>query len=189
MSIRALHYSQPTEQIVARVERWVESFVIGLNLCPFASSVLRRGQLNVIVADSDDEEECLQQLADEADALATGDPQATTLLVLADGFGDFDDYLDFLAVGEALLEDIDLDGQIQLASFHPHYQFDDSDYDDAENWTNRAPYPMVHLLTEESVGDAVDSHPDPESIPDANMDKLESMGTEVLESLNRAIDS
>lgn len=183
-----MHHSQPPEQIVARVERWVEAFVIGLNLCPFASAAQRRRQLNIVVADSDMEEDCLHQLADEADALADGDPQATTLLVLPDGFDDFDDYLDLLAMGEALLEDMGLDEQLQLASFHPEYQFEGTDFDDAENWTNRSPYPILHLLTDESVSRAVDSHPDPESIPDVNIDKLESMGEEVLVSLNRAID-
>ena len=183
-----MHSSQPHEQIAARVERWVEAVVIGLNLCPFASSVLRRGQLNIVVCDSDVMAECLQQLADEADALVAGDLQATTLLVLPEGFADFDDYLDLLAMAEALMEDIGLDEQVQVASFHPEYQFEDTDYDDVENWTNRAPYPILHLLTEDSVSRAVDSHPDPEGIPDANIDKLEDMGTETLEALNRAVD-
>lgn len=144
--------------------------------------------MNIVIADSDAVPDCLQQLTDEADALLAGDPQATTLLVLPEGFADFDDYLDLLAMAEALLEDIDLDGQLQLASFHPHYQFDDTDYDDPGNWTNRAPYPILHLLTEESVARAVESHPDPDSIPDTNIDKLEEMGTDVLEALNRAVD-
>lgn len=183
-----MHPSQPHEQIVARVERWVEAVVIGLNLCPFASSVLRRGQLNIVVSDSNTMAECLQQLADEADALVAGDLQATTVFVLPEGFADFDDYLDLLAMAEALMEDIGLDGQVQVASFHPEYQFEDTDYDDAENWTNRAPYPILHLLTEDSVARAVESHPDPEGIPDANIDKLEDMGTEMLEALNRAVD-
>ena len=183
-----MHPSQPHEQITARVERWVEAVVIGLNLCPFASSALRRGQLNIIVSDSDIMAECLQQLADEADALVAGDLQATTLFVLPEGFADFDDYLDLLAMAEALIEDIGLEEQVQVASFHPEYQFEDTDYDDAENWTNRAPYPILHLLTEDSVSRAVDSHPDPEGIPDANIDKLEDMGTEMLEALNRAVD-
>ncbi len=179
------HY-QP--QIAARVERWVEAVVIGLNLCPFASAALRRQLLNIVVADSDVPAECLQQLADEADALAAGDPQATTLFVLPQGFQDFDDYLDLLALGDALLEDIGLEGQVQLASFHPDYQFDDTDYDDPGNWTNRSPYPILHLLTEDSVELAVESHPDIEGIPEANIDKLEEMGVEVLEALNRAVD-
>ena len=183
-----MHASQPHEQIAARVERWVEAVVIGLNLCPFASSVLRRGQLNIIVSDSDIMAECLQQLADEADALVAGDLQATTLFVLPEGFADFDDYLDLLAMAEALMEDIGLEEQVQVASFHPEYQFENTDYDDAENWTNRAPYPILHLLTEDSVSRAVESHPDPEGIPDINIDKLEDMGTEMLEALNRAVD-
>ena len=180
--------SQYHSQIESRVERWVEAVVIGLNLCPFASAALRRRQLNIVIADSDLVEDCLQQLTDEADALVAGDLQATTLLVLPEGFADFDDYLDLLAMAEALLEDIGLDEQLQLASFHPDYQFEDTDFDDVENWTNRAPFPILHLLTEESVTRAVDSHPDPDGIPDTNIDRLEQMGTEALIALNRAAD-
>ena len=180
--------SQYHSQIESRVERWVEAVVIGLNLCPFASAALRRRQLSIVIADSDLVEDCLQQLTDEADALVAGDLQATTLLVLPEGFADFDDYLDLLAMAEALLEDIGLDEQLQLASFHPDYQFEDTDFDDVENWTNRAPFPILHLLTEESVTRAVDSHPDPEGIPDTNIDRLEQMGTEALIALNRAAD-
>lgn len=183
-----MQHSQDHDQIAARVERWVEAVVIGLNLCPFASAVLRRGQLNIVVADDATSELCLQQMADEADFLLEGDQNATTLFVLPEGFENFDDYLDLLALGEALLEDIGMEGQLQLASFHPQYQFDDTDYDDAENWTNRAPYPMLHLLTESSVEEAVDSHPDIESVPENNIDRLEAIGTEMLEALNRAAD-
>ncbi len=183
-----MQHHQDHEQIVARVERWAESVVIGLNLCPFASGVLRRGQLNIVVAEDTTAELCLQQMADEADDLLEGDQQATTLFVLPEGFENFDDYLDLLALGEALLEDIGLEGELQLASFHPQYQFDDTEYDDAENWTNRAPYPILHLLTETSVADAVDSHPDIDSVPENNIDRLEAMGTETLEALNRAAD-
>jgi len=183
-----VQHQQPDSQIAARVERWVEAVVIGLNLCPFASAVLRRQQLNIVIADSDIDAECLQQLADEADALVAGDLQATTLLVLPEGFADFDDYLDLVAMAEALLEDIGLDDQVQVASFHPDYQFEDTDYDEPGNWTNRAPYPILHLLTEDSVERAVESHPDADGIPEANIVKLEEMGADVLESLNRAVD-
>ena len=165
----------------------MQAVVIDLNLCPFAAAVQRRRQVNIVVADSPLATHCLQQLADEADALMAGDLQATTLLVLPNGFADFDDYLDLLAMADALLEDIELDEELQIASFHPDYQFDDTDYDDASNWTNRAPYPILHLLTEESVSQAVDSHPDPDSIPDTNIDKLEQMGNEVLSELNRLV--
>jgi hypothetical protein len=179
---------QDPVQIEGRIKRWLEAVVIGLNLCPFASAVLRRGQINIVVADSDRIEDCLQQLTDEADALVAGDLQATTLFVLPLGFSDFDDYLDLLAMAEALLEAIGLDEQLQLASFHPEYQFEDTDNDDPENWTNRAPYPILHLLTEHSVSLAVDSHPDPEGIPETNIEKLRQMGTSALTTLNRAAD-
>ena len=166
----------------------MQAMVIDLNLCPFAAAVHRRQQVNIVVAESSLAPLCLQQLTDEADALVAGDPQATTLLVLPTGFDDFDDYLDLLAMADALLEDLELDEDLQLASFHPDYQFEDTDFDDPSNWTNRSPYPILHLLTQESVSKAVETHPDIESIPDVNIEKLEQMGTAALMELNRVVE-
>jgi len=115
-------------------------------------------------------------LVDEANRLETADDDATTLLIVPHGFTAFDDYLDLLALAEALLDDRGFEGIIQLASFHPNYQFDGTSIDEVSNWTNRAPYPVLHLLKEISVTKAVESHPDPESIPERNINTLEELG-------------
>ena len=150
--------------------------VVGLNLCPFANSVRRQGLLHIAVAKDASVARCLQFLADEAHQLAPRGEDATTLVVLPAGFEQFDDYLDLLALAEALLDDLGFAGSLQLASFHPRYQFEGSDLDDVGNWTNRAPYPLLHLLQEASVTRAVDAHPDADSIPGRNIDTLEKLG-------------
>ena len=165
------------------VEQWIDSIVIGLNLCPFANAARRQGHLKICMAESARTEECLQQLADEAALLEQADKQATTLFVLPEGFADFDDYLDLLAMAEALLDDLGFAGILQIASFHPLYQFDGTSADEVSNWTNRAPLPILHLLKESSIAKAVDAHPDPESIPVRNIEKLEQLGLIGIEQL------
>lgn len=165
------------------IDQWIDSIVIGLNLCPFAGAAKRQGHLKICMANSPLTEACLQQFADEAALLRRADEQATTLFVLPEGFADFDDYLDLLAMAEALLEDLGFVGMLQLASFHPQYQFDGTNAHDVSNWTNRAPLPILHLLKESSITRAVDAHPDPESIPDRNIEKLEQLGLVGIEQL------
>lgn len=169
--------------VLERIDHWLNTLVIGLNLCPFASRVKRQGLLRVHVADGCTAEGCLQELADEANRLEAGDDRATTLLVLSAGFDDFDDYLDLLALAEALLEDLGFTGVLQLASFHPQYQFDGTELDDVGNWTNRAPFPILHLLQEKSLAEAVDAHSDPGGIPARNIRTLEELGIRGVESL------
>lgn len=112
--------------------------------------------------------------------------QATTLFVLPVGFELFDDYLDLLALAEALLEDLGYAGVLQIASFHPQYQFEGTELNDVSNWTNRAPYPILHLLKEESVSKAVDAHTDPDAIPENNIRTLDKLGLNgVLSLLDR----
>jgi len=165
-----------TDSVVKAIDHWIDALVIGQNLCPFAHAVRRRGLLRISVSQSDRIESILQLLADETLALVRADAQATTLLVVPEGLEDFDDYLDALALAEALLSDLGYAGELQIASFHPDYQFDGSEPSDAGNWTNRAPFPVFHLLKESSVTTAVDSHPDPDSIPEKNIAKLEALG-------------
>lgn len=164
------------ENATAAIEHWLDVMVIGQNLCPFANAARRRGQVRIVEADSARPELCLQQLADEAHRLLDSDGEPTTLLVLSEGFADFDDYLDLLALAEALFEDLQFDGLLQIASFHPHYQFEDSESDDVSNWTNRAPYPILHLLREDGVTRAVAQHPDPDGIPARNIERLNALG-------------
>jgi hypothetical protein len=169
--------------ILLEVKRWLEAVVIGLNLCPFAGSVYRAGKLNIEFLETPDTTACLHSLVDAADMLRRSDPQSSTLLVLTDGFKVFDDYLDLLAIAEDLLSASGFDGIVQLASFHPHYCFEGCKPEDPGNWTNRSPYPMLHLLTETSVARAVDEHPEPTAIPANNMKKLEKLGADTIRQL------
>lgn len=166
----------PLDDLTAAIEHWLDVMVVGQNLCPFANAARRRGQVGIVMADSGDVESCLQQLSDEAHELVQSPEERTTLLVLPSGFENFDDYLDLLALAEALFEDLEFDGILQIASFHPQYQFEGCDPDDVSNWTNRAPLPILHLLKEDSVEKAVAQHPDPDSIPQRNIERLEALG-------------
>lgn len=169
-----------TDDVVQEINHWIDTLVVGLNLCPFANAIRRKDLLKIGVCAESSVEGCLQMLIEEANQLELADEDATTLLVLPHGFAAFDDYLDLLALAEALLDDRGFEGVIQLASFHPNYQFEGTSPDDVSNWTNRAPYPVLHLLKEASVTNAVESHPDPDSIPERNISTLENLGLPAL---------
>jgi hypothetical protein len=152
--------------------------VIGLNLCPFAKAVQAKGQVRWVLSDASTPEALLAQLGEELLHLrdtpaATTD---TTLIVHPRVLGDFLDYNDFLDSADALVESLELDGVLQVASFHPDYQFAGSAPDDVENFTTRAPYPTVHLLREDSVSRAVEAFPDPDAIVERNIATLRALG-------------
>lgn len=177
----AAHEPAATDAIVLAMHRWIDQVVIGLDLCPFAARVRRNGALAIEVAGSSDVASVLHHLADivsallersQASAIAA---EATTLLVLPDGFDDFDDYLDVLALAETLLDESGLVGQVQLASFHPLYRFAEVPLDDPANYTNRSPYPALHVLQESAISRALEHHADPESIPQRNIQKLRQL--------------
>lgn len=174
-----------TDAVVQEINHWMDALVVGLNLCPFANAARRKDLVKIKVCEDSALEDCLQMLVHEANQLELADEDATTLLVLPRGFTQFDDYLDLLALGEALLDDRGFEGIIQLASFHPNYQFEGSSEDDVSNWTNRAPYPVLHLLKEASVSKAVEAHPDPDSIPENNINTLDNLGLPALLDLLR----
>ena len=162
------------------VRRWLERAVIGLNLCPFAKAVVAKSQVRIVVSDASTERALLEQLGEEM-ALLRDTPAETidtTLLVHPQVLGDFLDYNDFLDDADALLEAMELDGVLQVASFHPHYQFAGTEPDDAENLTNRAPYPILHLLREDSVDRAVAAYPEPDSIIERNVATMRELGAE-----------
>ena len=172
------------ETAIRATRHWVETIVIGLDLCPFARSALQRDRVEFEVIDTISVRDALQQFADAASVLAAAEQaDSTVLLILPDGFVDFDDYLDLLGLAEALLDDLGYAGSLQIASFHPDYRFAETPTDDAANWTNRAPYPVLQLLREDSVTRAVDNHADPEGIPARNIERLRSLGTEGLHRL------
>ncbi len=165
---------------VADTRRWLERAVIGLNLCPFAKAPHVKGQIHYAVCSGGGRAELLAALRAELQALAAADPQAreTTLLVVPDQFADFLDFNDFLDDAEALLDELDLQGVLQIAPFHPRFQFAGTEPDDITNATNRSPYPTLHLLREASVDRAVDSFPEAEAIFETNMATLEKLGPE-----------
>lgn len=152
--------------------------MIGLNLCPFAKAVFIKDQIRYVVSSAQTPEELLVDLMAELKLLQQADPEAidTTLLIHPDALRDFLDYNDFLDVADAAVEELELDGEIQVASFHPEYQFAGTDIDDISNYTNRAPYPTLHLLRETSVERAVDAFPEAAQIFDKNMRTLQQLG-------------
>lgn len=166
------------ESAEADTRRWLERAVIGLNLCPFAKAVHVRGQIHHAVWLGEDDQGLLDLLLSEAQALVaqTPDVRDTTLLVVPHALTDFLDFNDFIGRAERRLSRAGFDGTLQLASFHPRYQFAGTDADDIANATNRAPYPTLHLLREASVDRAVEAFPDAEAIFDRNIETLNALG-------------
>jgi uncharacterized protein len=167
-------------RVVSDTRRWLEKAVIGLNLCPFAKAVHVRGQIHYAVSAAVNTEQLLADLAGELDDLVAIDAatRETTLLIIPRAMQDFLEFNDFLEEGERLLASRELDGVIQLASFHPEYQFAGTTREDVTNFTNRSPYPTIHLLREESIERAVQAFPEPEAIYEANMQRLRELGTQ-----------
>ena len=176
-SIPATAPSGP-EAIIFATKRWLETAVIGLNLCPFAKAVHVKGQIRYIVCESDSREVLLTELVRELAFLASADlaETDTTLLIHPHLFNDFLDYNDFLEVADTAIAELKLDGVIQIASFHPHFQFADTEPDEITNYTNRSPYPTLHLLREESVSRAVAAFPEADEIFERNMQTMEKLG-------------
>ena len=170
--------SSEDQFVVEATRQWLEKVVIGLNLCPFAGSPWRQGRVRVRVSEATCQQQLAQDLAEELLALQAADPAdcETTLLIHPRILGEFLEYNDFLELADRLLEDLALDGTIQIASFHPDYQFADSQPDDPANCTNRSPYPMLHLLREASIEAATANMPDPDVIFERNIKTLQELG-------------
>jgi hypothetical protein len=171
--------------VIQETRDWLEKAVIGLNLCPFAKPVHIAGRIRYAVSQAETPQALLADLLVELQTLAAADPEKieTTLLIHPRVLTDFLDYNDFLDVADAALEELDLIGEIQVASFHPRYQFEGTGPDDIENYTSRSPYPMLHLLREESVDRAVAAFPETDRIPERNIETLRSLGSEGLRRL------
>ena len=165
-----------------RTQRWIEEFVIGLNICPFAKHPFEKGLVEIIIYDGEDTLTLLETLATSMDQLDKTEPSIieTSILVAPNMLHDFEDYLSVLDLADAVLVDQKLEGIFQIASFHPQYQFAGSTKTALSNYTNRSPYPMFHLLREDSVFEAGQRHPDVESIPEINIQLLESMDDETV---------
>ncbi|RFB69609.1 MULTISPECIES: DUF1415 domain-containing protein [unclassified Herbaspirillum] len=166
------------DNVVALTRAWVAEAVIGLNLCPFAKAVYVKDQVRYVVSHADDEAGLAQQLLDELQHLQAADPELldTTLLIHPRVLQDFYDYNNFLDVADQVLEDAELDGVIQIASFHPQYQFADALPDDIDNYTNRSPFPVLHLLRESSIDRAVAAFPEASAIFERNIATMRDLG-------------
>jgi hypothetical protein len=167
-----------TEAVIAATRDWLEKAVIGLGLCPFAKAVHARGQIRYVVSASRTPDALVEDLMAELRTIEAADPEtvATTLLVHPGVLADFGDYNDFLDIADALLDELGLAGVIQIASFHPQYRFAGTRRDAIENYTNRSPYPMLHLLREASVEKAVTTYPDVADIPEKNIETMNRLG-------------
>ncbi len=163
---------------IADTRRWLERAVIGLNLCPFAKGPHAKGQIHYAVSLGDSRAQLLVLLRSELQALADADPQQreTSLLVVPDQFADFLDFNDFLDEAEAELDALDLVGELQIASFHPQFQFAGTAAADISNATNRSPYPTLHLIREASIDRAVEAFPEADTIFEANIATLQRLG-------------
>jgi hypothetical protein len=173
------------DAIVSAVASWLERAVIGLNLCPFARAVHVNGQIRYIVTPATEPAQLVEALTDELNYLHTCDPQATdtTLLIHPWVLEDFSDYIEFLDIADVILSGMGLEGEIQIASFHPDYQFSGTQRDDVSNYTNRSPFPILHLLREDSIDRAVASVPDTDAIYKRNIATLKHLGKDGWEKL------
>ncbi len=181
---------QPASQAFAAAERdtraWLQRAVIGLNLCPFAKAVHAKGQIHFFVSHAASAQDLLADLRRELGDLQAAEPAVrdTTLLIVPGMLHDFLDFNDFMGDAQALLEELGLEGDIQIADFHPRYQFAGTLEDDITNFTNRSPYPTLHLLREASIDRAVEVFPDPEAIFEANMQTMQQLGPDGWAALN-----
>jgi hypothetical protein len=176
------------EEAIATTQLWLEKAVIGLNLCPFAKAVHVKKQIRYVVSDAITPEDLLKEVLREFEVLAESKPEKieTTLLIHPHVLTDFLDYNDFLEVVDAAIEEVELEGELQVASMHPHYQFADTEFDDITNYTNRSPYPTLHLLREASIDEAVAAFPEAEMIFEKNIETMQRIGHEGWKALGLA---
>lgn len=166
------------EEVLTQTRHWLEKAVIGLNLCPFAKAVYVKNEVRLVVSHARHADDLLEELDRELDLLAATPAQEidTTLLIHPSLFDDFLDFNDFLEIAEGVVDEHGLEGEIQLASFHPRFQFDGTEPDEMGNYSNRAPFAILHLLREESVERAVASFPEADAIFEQNIETLEKLG-------------
>ncbi len=168
------------EDCIQLTRRWVEDVIVAHSFCPFARREVGRDSIRYAVCSESKVPAALEALIDECVQLDNDSAIETTLVIYPQGFEVFEDYLDFAALAEALLIEQGYEGIYQLATFHPDYLFADSSEDDPANYTNRSPYPVLHILREAGLEKAIDSHPDPEGIPERNIAHARELGLSVL---------
>jgi len=169
------------EDCIHLTRRWVEEVIVAHSFCPFASREVERQSIRYVVSPGSQVARALEVLIDECLQLDRDSSIETTLLIYPQGFEIFEDYLDFSALAEALLVEQGYEGVYQLATFHPDYRFADAPEDDPANYTNRSPYPVLHVLREASLEKAIETHPDPEGIPERNVSYARELGLRVMQ--------
>lgn len=173
-----------SNQLIAeQTLNWVRSFIIEYNICPFAKGPVNKGALRIAVSNTKKKALALEDLMTEIRLLDENPAIETTLLVFADAFKDFFAYLDFVDLAEQLMQQLEYEGIYQLATFHPDYYFADTEPEDVSNYTNRSPYPMVHLLREDIVEKAIAAYGDTDSIPEKNITALHKLGLEKIKKI------
>ena len=162
--------------------QWLDDIVVGLNLCPFAAPVINNDGLHIEVSDAEQSEQQLAAVLQQLDKLQLADVSEleTSLLVFSHGLSDFDQYWELVGIANDLLQQVGLEGIIQIASFHPLYQFDGVPDDDVSHYTNRSPYPMLHFIREEQLASALQNYPNPQQIPERNILRLRQLGKKAL---------
>ena len=174
------------DAIIRSVKTWIEQLVVGEKLCPFARQPLQAGRVRFAVTDTASSTGLLDRLGDELELLTRAPELETTLLIHPNVLTDFLTYNQFLDEVDALIRHLKLEGVFQVASFHPDYRFAGTAPEDAENYSNRSPYPLLHLLREESIEAAISSYPDIDGVPERNVMRLRQIGAEALATRLRA---
>ena len=169
--------------IQTTVKNWVDKFIIAHNICPFARKEMLDNKMRYLITDHIKTEESLQTLIKECQFLDVNEDLKTSLIIFKQGVDDFAAFLDLLEYANDILIAQDYEGVYQLASFHPQYQFDNTAPEDAENFSNKAPYPIFHLIREIGIEEALKSYDKPENIPKNNIKKMNAMGTETLQKI------
>lgn len=166
------------QNYLQQTQHWVEKIVIGLNLCPFAKPVFAKNQIKFVLSEATTLEALTNDLLVELDFLTgiEGDDTETTIIVHPHVLEDFEDYLDYIDFTMDLVAEAGLEGTLQVASFHPNYQFEGTQMTDIENYTNRSPFPMLHILREDTIEKATNTYPNIETIPERNIEKLKTIG-------------
>tara|TARA_R110002126_G_scaffold272886_2_gene417218 strand:- start:9095 stop:9646 length:552 start_codon:yes stop_codon:yes gene_type:complete len=177
------------EQIKQQTIAWIKSFIIEYNICPFAKHTVKQETIVIDIAQPDNVEQALETMMSTIVRMDENADIETFLLVFPDLFSNFDDYLDGVALAEELLSLSGYDGVYQLATFHPDYCFADVSATDVSNYTNRSPYPMLHILRESSIEKAIDYYGDTSKIPDNNIETMHQLGLDKVKSLLKNLRS
>ncbi len=172
-----------SEQIIEQTKCWLDNIIIAHNICPFAKKERDRDSIYFTINDSIEIAQVLENLVFEYERLDQQPEIETTLFILANCCQDFDDYLDFVELANQLLNALNYEGTYQLATFHPNYCFAESAIDAPENYTNRSPFPMLHIIREESLEKALNTYPNPELIPQRNIEYCQKLGIKKMQEM------